>query len=238
MNVPWWNDKFTEAKVRNRAFKILRRTLPMDNLINYQNMKALARKVIKEAKRESWRQFCSTIGRETTLNDVWIMIKKMIGKCKSPHVPVLIKYGTRAISDVEKANMLGRAFAEIHKCSHLEERYKKRKEEVLKVNRNILNTKESNMSIMDCEFNMAELKRALSNPAFTAPGIDNLCYAMFRKLPNNVLEKVLNLFNKTWNEGKLPNKWKWATILPFLKVKIQLTQETIGLLRSLHILES
>ena len=51
-------------------------------------LKALARKVIKEAKRESWRPFCSTIGRETTLNDVWRKIKKMIGKFKPPHVCV------------------------------------------------------------------------------------------------------------------------------------------------------
>ena len=68
VNVPWWNDKCTEAtKMRNRAFKNLRRTLAMDNLINYQ---------------------------KTTMNDVWMMIKKMIGKFKPPHVPVLIKDGT------------------------------------------------------------------------------------------------------------------------------------------------
>lgn len=86
-NVPWWNDKCSEAiKDRNRAFKNLCRTLTMDNLVNYQRKKALARKVIKEAKKDSWRQFCSTIGRETTLNKVWMMIKKMIGKFKPPQV--------------------------------------------------------------------------------------------------------------------------------------------------------
>lgn len=146
-----------------------------------------------------------------------MMLKKMIGKFKPPQVSVLIKDGTHAISDMEKANMLARAFADIHKGSHLEERYKKRKEEVMKINRNILNTKVSNMSIMDSEINMSELKRALSNTAYSAPGTDNLCYAMFRKLTDNILEKVLKLFNKVWNEGKLPSMWKWARILPFTK---------------------
>lgn len=61
-NVPWWNEECSGAiKKRNRAFKILRTTLTMDNLMDYQRKKALARKVIKEAKKESWRQFCSTI---------------------------------------------------------------------------------------------------------------------------------------------------------------------------------
>jgi len=146
-----------------------------------------------------------------------MMVKKMIGKFKPPRVAVLIKDGTHAISDLEKANMLARAFADIHKGSRLEERYMRRKEEVLKINRNILNTKESNMSIMDTEINMSELKRALSNTAYSASGMDNLCYAMFRKLPVNILEKVLKLFNKVWNEGKLPSKWKLARILPFPK---------------------
>lgn len=145
------------------------------------------------------------------------MLKKMIGKFKPPQVSVLIKDGTHAISDMEKANMLARAFADVHNGSHLEERYKKRKEEVLKINRNILNTKDSNMSIMDFEINMSELKRALSNTGYSAPRTDNLCYAMFRKLPDNILEKVLKLFNKVWNEGKLPSMWKWARILPFSK---------------------
>lgn len=38
---------------------------------------------------------------------------------------------------------------------------------------------------------------------------------LFTKLPDNILEKVLKLFNKVY-EGKLP-MWKWARILPFSK---------------------
>lgn len=103
----------------------------------------------------------------------------MTGKCKPPQVSVLIKDGTHAMSDMEKANMLARAFVDIYK-GHLEERYKKRKEEVLKINRNILNTKKINMFIMDSEINMSNLKRALSNTAYSAPGTDNLCYAVYK----------------------------------------------------------
>lgn len=118
-NVPWWNEKCSGAvKDRNRAFKRLRATLTMNNLMEYQRKKALARKVIKEAKKESWRQFCSTIGKETTLNKMWMMVKKMIGKYKPPRS--CIKEGqNEAISDMEKANLLGYKFAEIHKGSNM-----------------------------------------------------------------------------------------------------------------------
>ena len=105
----------------------LRRTLKKKNLIDYQKKKAIARRVIKEAKRESWRQFCSTIGRETTLNKVWMMVKKMIGKYKPSHIPILIEGGSQAILDTEKAKLLGKTFANIHKGNHLGDRFKKLK---------------------------------------------------------------------------------------------------------------
>lgn len=125
-NVPWWNEECSGAiKDRNRAFKRLRTTLTMNNLMEYQRKKALARKVFKEAKKESWRQFCSTIGKETTLNKMWMMVKKMIGKYKPPYAPVLKEGQNEAISDMEKANLLGYKFAEIHKGSHMDECFKR-----------------------------------------------------------------------------------------------------------------
>ena len=216
--VPWWNNKCTEVvKERNRAFKMLRKTLNMDTLMEYQRKKAMARKVIKEAKKESWRQFCSTIGRETTLNKMWMMVKKMIGKYKPPYIPVLIDGQNTAISDMDKANLLGGKFAEIHRGNHLDECVKKRKEDIMNANTDILNTREGNMSVLDVEFSLSELKMALGNTGYSSPGCDDICYAMIRNLPDKLLEKILELFNKIWNEGKIPKVWKDAIILPFPK---------------------
>lgn len=52
----------------------LRKTLTLDNLIEYQRKKAMARKVVKDTKKEAWRQCCSTIGRETNLDKMWKML--------------------------------------------------------------------------------------------------------------------------------------------------------------------
>lgn len=64
--------------------------MSQDNLIDYQRKKAMARKIIKSSKKNAWRQFCPSIGREIDLNNVWSMIKKMTGKRKSVKIPVLI----------------------------------------------------------------------------------------------------------------------------------------------------
>lgn len=217
-NVPWWNDKCTKAiKDRNKALKILRKTLTSDNLLDYQNKKALARRIIKEAKRESWREFCSSIGRETSLNQVWMMIKKMTGRYIPPHIPVLTDRDGYYTTDVEKANILAKTFADVHKGHHLEDCFKKKKEEMLSMNEDLLTKKESNKSSIDLDFSMTELKMALKNTGYSAPGSDGLCYAMFRQLPDEVLEIILKLFNKVWEEGAIPAAWKRSTILPFHK---------------------
>jgi len=66
-------------------------------------------------------------------------------------------------------------------------------------------------------FSLHELKVALEGSGYTAPGQDQLCYAMFRQLPKEGLEIILKLFNKIWREGVMPDSWKSALILPFGK---------------------
>lgn len=54
--VPWWTNDCSEAiKLRNKAFKVLKSNLIDQNLIEYRRM---VRKIIKEAKRKCWRNFC------------------------------------------------------------------------------------------------------------------------------------------------------------------------------------
>ena len=63
-------------------------------------------------------------------------------------------------------------------------------------------------------FSMRELKTALSTKKNSAPGADTIHYEVIKQL----LEKEkFKLMNKSWDEGKLSEQWKEATIIPFLK---------------------
>ncbi len=44
------------------------------------------------------------------------------------------------------------------------------------------------------------MRRALEGSWNSAPGRDQVCYAMLKHLPEDALEVVLNLFNKIWKE--------------------------------------
>lgn len=55
---------------RNKAFKLLKRRHNYNHLVLFKKAQAVVRRTIRQAKRESWRGFCSGIGRTTPVGDV------------------------------------------------------------------------------------------------------------------------------------------------------------------------
>ncbi len=84
-------------------------------------MPAKVRKILQNAKRQSWQKFCNTMGRSTPVGEVWDMIKCVRG-IRREWKYLVMKVGQKAAaSDEEKAEMLAKALIEIHssnnKCS-------------------------------------------------------------------------------------------------------------------------
>ncbi len=53
-------------------------------------------------------------------------------------------------------------------------------------------------------------ENALEKPGKTAPGKDEVCYRMMKQIRKEGKKKLLMLYNKVWEEGKVPNSWKKA----------------------------
>ena len=112
---------------RNNAFRELKKNMTQNHVIEYQRKRAAARRTIKYTKKRTWREFCSTIGRGVKLGDVWSMFKRMSGKRKWGEVD-----GERmAVTDKEKADMLGRTLAAVHSREHLSDIHRQQKQQLL-----------------------------------------------------------------------------------------------------------
>ena len=77
----------------------------MFNSTEYKRLRAVARRVIKEARKCSWRKFCCTLGPETPVRQLWSAVRKLSGVYKSRSIPVLQKGEIVAVSNKEKADM-------------------------------------------------------------------------------------------------------------------------------------
>ena len=66
-------------------------------------------------------------------------------------------------------------------------------------------------------FTVRELKIAIKQPKNTTPGEDTIHPQMIKNLSPETLKYLLDMYNKIWEEGKIPKSWKHATLIPLLK---------------------
>ena len=69
--VPWFNNECKEAKRRRkRALHRFRRTPTLANLLAFRQARAKCRWVMKNAKRSSWQDFCSSLNSQAKASSV------------------------------------------------------------------------------------------------------------------------------------------------------------------------
>lgn len=69
---------------------MLPKNMYTENPVDYKRKKAVAHGVIDEnTKKRTWREFCSSIGREVKIQEIWGLFKKMSGKRKLVKIPAL-----------------------------------------------------------------------------------------------------------------------------------------------------
>uniref|UniRef100_A0A671TUX8 Reverse transcriptase domain-containing protein n=1 Tax=Sparus aurata TaxID=8175 RepID=A0A671TUX8_SPAAU len=213
-----WNAKCEEAvRERNRAFRRLKRTHNFQHLIDYKQAQAVVRRSIRQRKRTYWRDYCSSIGSTININDVWGMIKKMEGYRREWNYPILSDGEQLAISNLEKAEMMVKTMSKVHSSSNLSEEERRGREETRSLYTEIIQKKDKIEDKCNVPFTLRELRNALDKCKNSAPGKDEICYSMLRHLSETGIQKVLNVFNKVWEEEKIPAGWKEAVIVPIRK---------------------
>ena len=153
--VPWWNEECSEAiRKRNKAFKKVRKSFNYNEFIQYKKTQAIVRRVIRTSKRNYWREFCSNIGEDIEINEVWSMIRKMGGKQRNSSIPVLVYKDKLVISDSEKAEVLAETFTKVHNSSNLSDEMRRYREHILKKYPQLLEEKGPSGCTLDLEFTL------------------------------------------------------------------------------------
>lgn len=215
--VPWWNKTCNEAvRARNIAYRQLRKSPVEEHVIVYKRLRARARRVIKEAKKESWRKFCGTIGVETTVGQLWGMVHKMTGINRSRTMPVLVQGEVESVSCKEKANLLVKTYQRVHSSNNVSREGQLRRGQMLEQEGYKLRANTDNNDVFNVFFSMQELKRAIGRGRNTTPGRDGLGYEVFKQMDDMALGELLALMNTVWQEG-IPAEWKHAVVVPILK---------------------
>uniref|UniRef100_A0A8C2BUC3 Reverse transcriptase domain-containing protein n=1 Tax=Cyprinus carpio TaxID=7962 RepID=A0A8C2BUC3_CYPCA len=216
--VPWWSDECKEAvKFRNKAFRNVKSNHSYTNLIEFKRAQAKVKQVVREAKRKYWCEFCGKIGAEVKVGDVWSMIRKMGGMRREFSIPVIKNNEVEAVTNQEKAEMLAKGFVKVHSSKNLTDGEVSWRVKVMEENKGLLGKKVDSESVLDNEFTLFELKRALNGVKNTSPGKDGICYKMIKEIDDVAKCVILKLYNKIWEQGKLPLCWKHSVVVPIGK---------------------
>ena len=77
----WWNNDCQIAIQRRKAtFKRFSKTISRHNYLEYQKAKAIARRIIGNSKKKSWRKFIESINSKMTSKEVWRRIRILMNK--------------------------------------------------------------------------------------------------------------------------------------------------------------
>ena len=214
--VPWWTDEVKKAVARRkRAFRSYRRNRDVQHLLERNQERARTRRVIRAAKRHSWQHYLSQFTSATPLGKLWGLVRSLSGKRSSYSLPIL-RVNNELISDTRDiTNALAQSVS--HCCSsgnyqpdfivHAENRFALPRHCFLS----------DNTEDYNAPFSLTELLTAIKSAGNTSVGPDNLHYSFFRHLPENMLNFILNVFNKLWITNTFPELWKDSFVIPLLK---------------------
>ena len=171
---------------------------------NIRTAQATLRKVALQCKKETWVDWCSTLSVHTNISAMWKKIKSIEGTTKhSPPHP----------NRKQESNRLAEVYSGRSKDSQLPPEVRHRQNNLKRKRKKEL---KKHISLKDPDtdrpFVFCELIAALKDKKNTAPGQDGFMYSMLKQTGPGFKSRLLNLFNMSWQEGKLPPFWKNAII--------------------------
>ena len=214
--VPWWNAACQEATAqKKRDERAMKRNPTTANKIAYKRSRALSRKILNQARRESWMNYVSSININTSMNKIWKRIKKMKGKFSRNPPPLLQTVGDNLTQDPQiTSNIFAETFSAISNTSNYTSdfnRYRSQKE------RRTINFTTSTIENYNTPLSMAELSSALQSTKETSPGQDKITFSMLKNCHSSLKAYILQLFNNVFNSITFPTSWKTAIVIPIPK---------------------
>ena len=144
---------------------------------------------------------------------MWKRFRKIAGKFVPCPPPVLKVDGQYVSDSLEVSSAFAEHFASISlKSANTPGHHYRQRQEYNKFNFHTDKTESYNLPFSEREFDSA-----LKSCNDTAPGPDNIPYAMIKHVSKNTKLFIISIINRIWRDSDYPSLWELATMLAFLK---------------------
>ena len=215
--VPWWNKTIKQAiRKKKSAFNRYKRTLDLQDFIQFKKNKALVRYLIKSEKKKSWINFTSSLNSHISPTIMWNKIKTLKG-VPFTQIKTLLVGQTVFTDPKEITNQIGQYFYSNSSNSSLNPDFLKFKETQELITLSSPSTTTSQGSILNDPITMSELNSSLEGKKSNSCGPDNIPFLFLQNISIKGKILLLELYNNVWSSGIIPSLWKNASITPIPK---------------------
>ena len=209
---PFWSNELKELEdLLNEAREKAEKEPSQTNSIHLQQAKAKFLKKKLEAKRRSWREKTSSLNMERDEKALW-KLTKCLNEEDSRGSTITLDEGGILIGK-QAADCFAKTYGKESDLHVKAEQQRKVRKEQQKRRR-----KEQPKDEMTTPLTLRELDKALNKlKKRKSPGPDGITNEMLQHLDTTARLKLLEIFNLTWEEGRVPQLWKEAIMIPVPK---------------------
>ena len=186
----------------------------LSNVQNFKLLRAKARHVVRQQKRNSWRHFCNKLNSKTQTQKVWKAIRKIKGKGGCNSVNHLKVNGNLITDKNEVAEVLAKNLSKKVSTENYSAEFQRIK--ILKEKRR-LDFSSKNEDEYSLPFSVTELRLSLQTANDSATGLDQVHYQLLTHLPNSALSILLKVYNHVWESGCFPPSLCEVVVIPIPK---------------------
>ena len=187
--VPWWDEDCSRIlRLRQAAYKKYEFSNNISDLVNYKKMRSMAKKLIKNKKRESFKQFAETLNFNSNIKYTWDKARILKNKwCK--------------VKEFSTSDFTGNS-------TKIEDALRNLCPDWVPSNPNYLPATTIN-TFFDYPFNYTEFNVALNSRGNkSAPGIDCINYEVLHNCPIKFQLLLLDILNELFTHNIYPDSWR------------------------------
>ncbi|KAG5867310.1 hypothetical protein JTB14_030452 [Gonioctena quinquepunctata] len=165
----WWDEECNEYyRLRGTALREYRNQATDENFYNYKKTAAKMRRITRRKRKQSFIQFTKTLNRDTPIGHIWNVVRKFARSAAGENR-----------HDTENENWIADLL------NSLTPPY------IPENNNRIVDTNQEQSPLFTVEELMVDLEKKKE----TAPGTDQISYSMIKKLPENMIIKLVHFGN-------------------------------------------
>lgn len=204
----WWSENLKKhIKIKKQMWKKFLSNKTQENYKLYKEQCKYVKTSVREAKQKTWKDFGEKLERDSKGNQklFYKTLKNMRNKTEYDTVTVKSTDGTVLI---EENQIMQRWQQYFEQLLNADSTYQQKEIE-------ISNTKEEIDIEVVTRDEVDEAIKKLKNGK--SPGHDKITAEMFKNMGILGKETLRQIYNKVWNEEKVPSDWTLGVILPIHK---------------------